>query len=107
MQRIPKSEPVPLRQDEHGVICVGGTRVTLDTVLAAHRQGRTAEQIAEDYPVLELADVYAAIAYYLRHRAEVDEYLERQHQLADEVQREMEKHFPRKGVRERLESRLR
>jgi hypothetical protein len=29
------------------------------------------------YDTLELTDVYAIIAYYLRHRAEVGEYLKR------------------------------
>ena len=107
MTAITETEPVPLRQDRDGVIRVGGTRVTLDTVLAAHAQGATPEQIAEDYSVLEPADVYAAIVYYLRHRDEVDEYLQHQGRLADETQREIEELFPREGVRKRLDSRLR
>ncbi len=46
---------------------VAGTRVTLETVVAAFCHGATAEQIAHDYP-LELADIYAVITFYLRQR---------------------------------------
>lgn len=68
-------EPVPLEVDRHGVVRVGSTRVTLDSVVSAFRAGATAEQIAQQYPSIELADVYAVITYYLRHRALVEEYL--------------------------------
>ena len=35
--------PVPLRTDADGVVRVGRTRVTLDTVVAAFEEGATAE----------------------------------------------------------------
>lgn len=107
MAVLTRSEPVPLLEDAEGVIRVGGTRVTLDTVLSAYRGGSTPEQIAQDYSSLDTADIYAAIAYYLRHREEVEQYLERRRELADAVRREIEERFPRAGLRERLESRLR
>lgn len=68
--------PVPLKADAHGVIRVGGTRVTLDTLIAAYQEGATAEEIKEQYPSLALADIYASLGHYLRHRAELDAYLE-------------------------------
>jgi hypothetical protein len=46
--------------------------------------------------------VRAAIAYYPRHRAEVDAYLANQRPLADEVRREVEAWFPQAGLRARL-----
>ena len=107
MAVLAETEPVPLRLDQEGVIRVGGTRVTLDTVIAEYQKGSTPEQIAQDYSALQPADVYAAIAYFLRHRSEVEEYLERQRRLGDELQRELEERFPPEGVRERLEGRLR
>jgi uncharacterized protein (DUF433 family) len=69
------TDPTPLHADRHGVVRVGGTRVTLHSVVAAFLQGATAEEIALRYDVLSLPDVYATIAYYLRHRTEIDAYL--------------------------------
>jgi len=102
-----KTEPVPLHEDADGVIRVGGTRVTLDTVLAAYIRGSTPEQIADDYSALQLADIYAAIAYYLRHREDVEAYLDRRHRVAEAVRERFKARFPAEGLRERLEERLR
>jgi len=52
-------EPPPLAADAQGVLRVGGTRVTFETVVGAFLDGATAEEIAEQYPVLPLAHVYA------------------------------------------------
>ena len=46
------AEPVPLQADADGVVRVGGTRVTLDTIVVAFQQGATAEEIAEQYPAV-------------------------------------------------------
>lgn len=107
MALLPKTEPVPLREDADGVIRVGGTRVTLDTVLTAYMRGSTPEQIAQDYSSLQIADIYAAIAYYLRHRSEVDEYLDRRRQISEATREKFRARFPAEGLRERLERRLR
>ena len=107
MALLAKTEPVPLREDADGVIRVGGTRVTLDTVLTAYMHGSTPEQIAQDYSALEIADIYAVIAYYLRHREQVEEYLERRHRTAEAVRERFRARFPAEGLRERLEERLR
>jgi len=70
-----------VRLDEHGVWRVAGTRVMLDSLVTAYQQGHSAETIQQQYPALSLADVYGAIAYYLRHRDEIDQYLKRQDTL--------------------------
>jgi uncharacterized protein (DUF433 family) len=70
-----------IRQDEHGVLRVGATRVMLDSVVAAFHQGHSAETIAEQYPALSLEEVYGAIACYLANKGEVDEYLRQQDQV--------------------------
>ncbi len=99
------SEPVPLAIDRDGVARVGGTRVTLDVVVAAFREGAAAEEIAQQYPALRLADVYSVVGYYLRHRGEVEEYLrEREHQ-ASLVRQENESRFDPEGMRDRLAAR--
>lgn len=85
-----------------GVVRVGETRVTLDTVVAAFLEGATAEEIAEQYPSLPLADIYAVIAYYLNHQAEVDAYLQERQRRAAEIRQEAERRFNPVGIRERL-----
>jgi hypothetical protein len=99
-------EPVPLELDEDDVYRVGGTRIPLETVIAAHDQGWSPEEIVHAFRSLNLSDVYAVITYRLRHRAEVDAYLERQEAWATKIQQEIEKSFPSEGLRERLLARL-
>ena len=95
----------PLEPDVEGVIRIGGTRVTLDTVVAAFQQGATAEEIVYRYPSLELADVYAALATYLQHRSQVETYLRQRQEQRDEVRSENEARFDPRGIRDRLMSR--
>ncbi|MBC8163765.1 MAG: DUF433 domain-containing protein [Roseiflexaceae bacterium] len=100
LQVIP--ELAPLVTDHDGVIRVGDTRVTLATIVTAFHQGATAETIAQQYPSLTLADIYAAISYYLRHQRDVDIYLAAQQQEADGVRQQNEARFPPTGIRSRL-----
>jgi uncharacterized protein (DUF433 family) len=94
--------PVPVKINADGVALVGGTRVTLDTVVGAFNEGATPEEIMQRYPSLRLADIYAVISYYLRQREEVDAYLSQRQQQAEEVRRQNEARFDMRGVRERL-----
>jgi uncharacterized protein (DUF433 family) len=93
-------ESLPLIEHADGVIRVGGTRVTLEAVVEAFNEGATAEEIVAQYPSLPLGDVYATIAYYLRHRVEVDAYLKGQQQAA--VRHENLARSDQNGIRERL-----
>jgi uncharacterized protein (DUF433 family) len=95
-------QTVPLKIDKNGVMHVGGTRVTLETVVESFREGATAEEIVQQYPTLDLADVYAVIAYYLREKKEVEAYLKKQQNLSETVRQENEKRFNPHGIRERL-----
>jgi uncharacterized protein (DUF433 family) len=90
MVAIPAAIDVPLRTDDHGKIRVGGTRILLELVIHAFQQGDTAEGIVDSYPTLKLADVYAVLAYYLTHRAEVDAYVRQADEAAERIQRETE-----------------
>jgi len=58
-------------------IRIKGTRIGLDDVVYAFRQGLTPDEIAVQYRSLTLEQVYGAIAYYLHHRDQVDEYMTR------------------------------
>ena len=99
------AEAVPLETDVDGVVRVGNTRVTLDTVAAAFNEGATAEEIVQQYPSLSLADVYQVISYYLRRTAEVEAYLRQRRAEAEAVRRQNESRLDPQGVRDRLLSR--
>jgi len=96
------ADPVPLTTWGDGVVRVGKTRVTLDSVVSAFVKGASLEDIARRYPSLELADVYAVIAYYLRHHADVESYLRDRERQRAEVRWENELRFDPAGVKERL-----
>lgn len=96
------AEPVPLVADAGGAVHVGSTRVSLDIVVAAFTEGATAEEIAQQYPSLHLADVYSVIAYYLRRQAEVEAYLRERQQRASEARQVNEARCDPVGVRDRL-----
>jgi uncharacterized protein (DUF433 family) len=96
------TEPTPLETDADGVVRVGGTRVSLDSVIYAFNEGSTPEEIVQQYTTLDLADVYAVISYYLQHRGEVNEYLAARRAQRDEIRREVESRFDPHGIRDRL-----
>ena len=58
-----------------GAYRLTGTRISLDSVVYAFRRGASPESIQRSFPLLTLEQSYGAIAYYLAHRKEVDEYL--------------------------------
>jgi uncharacterized protein (DUF433 family) len=82
-----QSEAPPVRQDDGGAVRVGHSRVLLELVVRAFQDGATPETIVQRYPTLALPDVYGVIAYYLRHRSEIEEYLATREQKAAEVSR--------------------
>jgi len=102
MQLALESEIPPLREDAHGVIRIGRTRVTLESLVALFEQGATAEEIALRFEALDLHEVYATLSYYLGHRQRIQEYLQRQRQASKRARREAERRSPTAQVRERL-----
>ena len=75
---------VPLYWAEGGQVArVCGSRISLEDVITWYRMGCTAEMICEDYPWLELGDIYMVIAYYLRNKKEVHAHLRETSERAD------------------------
>jgi uncharacterized protein (DUF433 family) len=99
---IPETAPLPLEMNIDGVVLVGKTRVTLDTVINTFIQGTTAEEIVYRYPSLKLADVYAVIAFYLNYQQEVETYLHQRQQQAQVIRKMNEAKFDPQGLRDRL-----
>lgn len=97
-----KAEPVPLAKSADGIVRIGETRVTLDTIVAVFKQGATAEEIVHRYPSLRLGDVYASIAFYLNHKEDVETYIQQRQQQAQEIREMNEARFDPQGLRDRL-----
>lgn len=92
----------PFDMSEDGVVRVAGTRVTLETVVTAFQQRATAEEIAQQYNALQLADVYEVIGFYLRRQRDVDEYVRQAQMQSQAIQQAHEARFNPAGIRQRL-----
>ena len=104
--RLPiDAQPIPLAVGADGVVRVGSTRVTLDSVIHAFDQGATAEEIVQRFSSVRLEDVYAILAFTSSARAEVEAYLRQREQRAAVVRLENERRFDPAGIRERLMAR--
>jgi len=101
-----ESEPVPLVRDDAGRLMVAGTRISLDILVADFKRGRSPEAIHDAYETVPLADVYAVFTYYLRHKAEVEAYLDAQERDATQLQEQIEAWSPPEGLRAKLLARL-
>ena len=107
MSVVVSTSEVKLTKTEAGVIRIGDSRVSLDTVIVAFGQGATPEQIVEDYDSLELGEVYAVISYYLQNREEVENYLAKRKVQREHLRREIESRCNPQGIREKLLARRR
>lgn len=85
-----QADAPPLRPDASGALRIGQSRILLELVIRAFQDGVTPEAIVHRYPTTTLADVYAVIAYYLRHQAEIERYLAERERLAGEVRQQVE-----------------
>src|SRR5438874_1792394 len=96
------AEVPPLRVDEGGTVRVGMSRITLDLIVEQYENGMTPEDMVRAYDTLVLADVHAAIAYYLRHRDEVRAYLKQRAEQAESLRAKIEAERPRVSREELL-----
>ena len=90
MSFTPQVEAPPLTDDGTGGLRVGDSRVLLEIVIEAFQDGATAETIVQRFPTATLADVYAVIAYYLRHKEEIEEYLAARRKQAEAIWRKID-----------------
>ncbi|HYG75990.1 MAG TPA: DUF433 domain-containing protein [Planctomycetota bacterium] len=78
MSLVIETESPPLKHWDDGSVRVGASRVKLETIIGAHNNGDSPEEIHYSYPAVSLKDVYAVITYYLGHRESVDAYIKDQ-----------------------------
>jgi uncharacterized protein (DUF433 family) len=70
---------------------IRGTRISLDSIVYAFRDGYSPETISRDcFPDLSLEEVYGAVTYYLSHQAEIDAYLLRQKEKAEQLRQQLQ-----------------
>ena len=82
---------------------IGESHVLLELVIRAFQDGATAEAIVQRYPTTTLAEIYAVIAYYLRHPQIIERYLTEREQQAQIVRNQIE---ARQGSLFEIRSRL-
>jgi uncharacterized protein (DUF433 family) len=97
--------------ESDNVLRVAGTRIPLDTIVAAYLDGAAPEEIAHVYSILRLADVYAVLSYYLNHCEVVEAYLSERRNTAAALQETVEtvsakgQELPIQHLRQRLQQR--
>jgi uncharacterized protein (DUF433 family) len=62
-------------EERDGGYYVARTRISLDSVVRSFLRGNSPETIQAEYPLLKLAQIYGAIAFYLDHQEAVNWYL--------------------------------
>ena len=70
-----------------GAFFVAGTRVSLDSIVYAFREGESPETILQNFDTLRLGQVYGAIAFYLENQPSIDACLVTQQRRVDEMRR--------------------
>jgi len=95
-------DAIPLAKDANGVYRVAGTRVSLDLVVRAFNRGATAEEIVQDFPSLQLSDVYQVVGYYLKHASELAKYFDERGSEERELLATHEEEWSPRGLRDRL-----
>jgi uncharacterized protein (DUF433 family) len=86
------TQTIPLTQWQDGSIRVKGSRLPIDGIIYAYRQGEIPEAIFESYPsdAYTVADIYAIIAYYLSNKEKFDKYLSKREKEAERIRKEIE-----------------
>ena len=65
----------PYVEKRDGGYWVSGTRISLDSIVAAFNRGAAPETIRGAFRLLSLEEVYGAITFYLAHESQIDQYL--------------------------------
>jgi uncharacterized protein (DUF433 family) len=79
------------RTDTHcgGRIRIRGTRITVNQIVVMYTSGLSPEEITNQLPHLDLAQVYSALAYYHANREEVESSLEAELEEAEALENEL------------------
>ena len=71
-----------------GRLRIDGTRITVNQIAVLYKQGYNAEEIADQYPHLTMAQVYAALSHYHANQEEIEADLTAEEQEAKGLEQE-------------------
>jgi uncharacterized protein (DUF433 family) len=73
-------------EQRDGGYYIAGTRIALDSIVLAFKDGESPETILQSFPMAgPLVRVYGVIIFYLENREKVEAYLRDQERLWDEM----------------------
>ncbi len=68
---------------------IAGSRIRVQDIVIEHETwGRSPDEIAQQYPDITLADIYAALAYYHDHQEAIRQQIEDDRAYAEAFRRE-------------------
>lgn len=104
MTTLEETTTVKFTMRDDGKILISDSLVSLDSIFYGFRNGDTAESIAQDYPPVQLGDVYGAIAYIIQNRETVETYILEQEEAGHLAESELRKQYGQEmaDFRERL-----
>jgi len=68
---------------------IRGARLSVDTIAAAHLQGMTVDEMHEQHPHVSVASIFAALAFFYQHKAEIEAQWDRDAEDAEEEARRL------------------
>jgi uncharacterized protein (DUF433 family) len=78
-----------------GRACIAGHRIrVMDIVVWHEKRGYSADEIVDMFPGIQLADVYAALAYYFDNREEIDADFQKEDEAAEWVKTNIPSKIP-------------
>jgi uncharacterized protein (DUF433 family) len=80
-----------------GKACIEGTRVAVEDVVFYFHRGYSAGRIQEEFPQLNLAQVYAALSYYHDRKDEIDASIKANEGTTERLEREWQDYVDRQG----------
>jgi uncharacterized protein (DUF433 family) len=99
------TERIPLHADDQGVIRIGASRVTLETLIEIYKVSASLEEVARQFPSLPFQDILYVVGYYLNHTVEIEAYLVESAEKGERVRENIEAH-PSQILRTTLLARL-
>jgi uncharacterized protein (DUF433 family) len=93
----------PLVQNDDGTVRVNGSRVTLDTLVAAFQREDTREEILESFPSLSAAQINDVMDWYLTHQTETQEYVGERATDGERLRQQIESRPEYAELREKLQ----